>query len=151
MEAVRLRHDGLRRNPWDEAECGHHYARALASWYCVLALCGFSYGAHDERLELDPKLPGPIRRGFWSVPSGWGSFTHSVGPEGGEVTIEPVEGRLALRRLELGGVEGSAEVSVRLASVGIGASATRADDRIQVELAQRIEVDASHTLRLSIS
>ncbi len=151
VEAVRLRHDGLRRNPWDEAECGHHYARALASWYCVLALCGFSYGAHDERLELDPKLPGPIRRGFWSVPSGWGSFTHSVEREVGEITIEALEGRLALRHLELGGVEGSTEVSVRLGSVGIGASATRADDRIQVELAQRIEVDAGHTLRLSIS
>lgn len=27
VEAVRDRHDGLRRNPWDEVECGHHYAR----------------------------------------------------------------------------------------------------------------------------
>jgi non-lysosomal glucosylceramidase len=31
VEAVRQRHDGERRNPWDEPECGHHYARAMSS------------------------------------------------------------------------------------------------------------------------
>ena len=29
---IRLRYDGAKRSPFDEAECGHHYARALASW-----------------------------------------------------------------------------------------------------------------------
>ena len=29
---IRARYDGIRRNPFDEAECGHHYARALAAW-----------------------------------------------------------------------------------------------------------------------
>lgn len=29
---IRSRYDGEKRNPFDEAECGHHYARALASW-----------------------------------------------------------------------------------------------------------------------
>ena len=26
VEAVRARHDGVRRNPWNEVECGNHYA-----------------------------------------------------------------------------------------------------------------------------
>jgi len=29
---IRSRYDGRKRNPFDEAECGHHYARALAAW-----------------------------------------------------------------------------------------------------------------------
>jgi len=29
---VRARYDGAKRNPFDEAECGHHYVRALAAW-----------------------------------------------------------------------------------------------------------------------
>ena len=29
---IRERYDGEKRSPFDEAECGHHYARALASW-----------------------------------------------------------------------------------------------------------------------
>ena len=29
---IRERYDGEKRNPFDEAECGRHYARALAAW-----------------------------------------------------------------------------------------------------------------------
>ena len=29
---IRSRYDGAKRNPFDEAECGHHYVRALAAW-----------------------------------------------------------------------------------------------------------------------
>ena len=34
---VRRRYDGRRRNPFDEAECGHHYVRALAAWSVLQA------------------------------------------------------------------------------------------------------------------
>ena len=37
VRAIRDRHDGLKRNPFSEPECGHHYARSLASWNCLLA------------------------------------------------------------------------------------------------------------------
>ena len=39
---IRARYDGAKRNPFDEAECGHHYARALAAWsaYRVLSAGG---------------------------------------------------------------------------------------------------------------
>jgi hypothetical protein len=35
---VRDRYDGRKRNPFDEAECGHHYARALAAWTVLKAM-----------------------------------------------------------------------------------------------------------------
>jgi hypothetical protein len=40
---VRRRCDGERRNPWDEDECGQHYARAMAPWSGIIALSGFRY------------------------------------------------------------------------------------------------------------
>ncbi len=43
IRAIRDRYDGKKRSPFDEAECGHHYARAMASWAAVLALTGFRY------------------------------------------------------------------------------------------------------------
>lgn len=39
---VRDRYDGRRRNPFDEAEYGHHYVRALASWSVFRAFAGES-------------------------------------------------------------------------------------------------------------
>ena len=29
---IRDRYDGIKRNPFDEAECGHHYVRAMSAW-----------------------------------------------------------------------------------------------------------------------
>jgi len=34
---IRSRYDGVKRNPFDEAECGHHYARALDAWSVLQA------------------------------------------------------------------------------------------------------------------
>ena len=37
VHAIRSRHDGYKRNPFNEPECGHNYARSMASWNCLLA------------------------------------------------------------------------------------------------------------------
>ncbi len=61
VAACRARYDGYRRNPWDEVECGHHYARSMASWALLPALSWLpvrrrSPGAHlqagDRRRSL---------------------------------------------------------------------------------------------------
>jgi len=51
---VRARYDGEKRNPWDEAECGHHYARAMASWSSVVALSGFDYDGQNSAIVVLP-------------------------------------------------------------------------------------------------
>ena len=53
---IRRRYDGQRRNPWDEAECGHHYARAMASWSAILALSGFRYEGSKRRVIAQPRV-----------------------------------------------------------------------------------------------
>ena len=37
VKDIRDRYDGRKRNPFDEAECGHHYARALVAWSVLKA------------------------------------------------------------------------------------------------------------------
>ena len=75
----RRRFDGERRNPWDEPECGHHYARAMSAWSSVVAFSGFHYHAADKALTLAPKSNAPAFTSFWSTGAGWGLF--SVAPE----------------------------------------------------------------------
>lgn len=54
VRATRGRHDGIRRNPWNEAECGNHYARSMASWGVLTALTGSQWDAPSGRLVLAP-------------------------------------------------------------------------------------------------
>jgi non-lysosomal glucosylceramidase len=92
---VRARYDGARRNPWDEPECGSHYARALSSWSGVLALSGFRYHGGERHVEALPRLPAANFRCFWSTGTGWGTF--SYGAAGSPLTIRVLHGTLACR------------------------------------------------------
>lgn len=84
--AVRARHDGAKRNPFCEIECGRFYARAMASWGLMNAWSGFSYSAPDNKMTFanrDGKY-------FWSNGSAFG--TASVA--NGVVSAKAIEGTL---------------------------------------------------------
>ncbi len=93
---ARRRYDGIRRNPWDEPECGHHYARAMSSWSGILALSGFRYRGPERRVTIDPPLRQPGFRSFWSTGTGWGAFSL---PANGAFTLRVIEGSLPLREI----------------------------------------------------
>ena len=95
---IRARYDGQRRNPFDEAECGHHYARAMASWGAVLALTGFHYDGRTGVMRFAPRTPG-VRRIFWSTGDAFGTFDTV------ERTLHVREGDLHLTSIELFGEE----------------------------------------------
>lgn len=98
-KAVRDRHDGERRNPWNEFECGNHYARSMANWAIKLALDGFSFSATEGRLGFAPKVNAEDFRTFWSTATGWGRYTQHLASE--TFRLEVCAGTQFLRRLEL--------------------------------------------------
>ncbi len=74
LEIVRIcrkRYDGTRRNPFNEYECGHWYARALSSYGLVQALTGVRYDAIDKTLYIDSKI-GDFRS-FLATETGFGT------------------------------------------------------------------------------
>jgi hypothetical protein len=99
VKAVRDRHDGARRNPWDEPECGHHYARAMASWAVLLALSGFQYSAVSRQLGLAPRWKPEAFRGMWTVPTGWGTAQQTIGESRLEARWEALWGELVVARM----------------------------------------------------
>jgi non-lysosomal glucosylceramidase len=76
IDAIRARYDGERRSPFNEAECGHHYARAMASWAAVLAMTGFHYSAVRREMRFGT-LPSGSRT-FWSTGDAWGILANSA-------------------------------------------------------------------------
>jgi uncharacterized protein (DUF608 family) len=100
FQAIRDRYDGRKRSPFDEAECGHHYARAMASWAGVLALTGFQYSAVTQSMAFAAQEGTH----FWSTGYTWGTCEQRAASGGVQVTLNVQHGDLALRRFALTGV-----------------------------------------------
>ncbi len=106
IQAIRNRYDGAKRSPFDEAECGHHYARAMASWASILAVTGFHYSAVTGVMEFAATKQASTF--FWSSGDAWGTFKQQ--PRGGKtaLTLSLLGGRLMINRIAVQGA-GSAQ------------------------------------------
>jgi uncharacterized protein (DUF608 family) len=100
IEAVRERYDGRKRNPFNEPECGHHYARAMAAWSAVLALTGFYYSAVDKVMGFSA-MAGAW---FWSNGYAWGTCQQEEKDGAYEVELSVLGGTLKLYKFILSSV-----------------------------------------------
>ncbi len=95
VEEVQKRHDGYKRSPWNEVECGHHYSRSMSSWAVLLALSGAQYDASSGALAFAPAINAENFSTFFSAANGWGTFsqtkngsmTASIALEQGDLTL----------------------------------------------------------------
>jgi uncharacterized protein (DUF608 family) len=155
-KAVRDRYDGLRRNPWDEVECGHHYARAMSSWGLLLALSGYSYSGPEAKLGFAPKIYPENFRTFWTTGSAWGEFRQrgAAGKEfSAELSVERGEQKLRAFSLELPpSVRGkkTASISASLAGKPVKAVFRQDGNAAAVSWAQPLSVKAGETLVLEL-
>ena len=94
VRACRARYDGKARNPFDEYEWGHWYARAMASYALLEALGGARYDAVDGVLHLRPALAGDYRC-FLSTATGYGT----VGVTDGKPFVQAVSGKIEVREI----------------------------------------------------
>jgi uncharacterized protein (DUF608 family) len=73
-KAVR-RHDGEKRNPWNEFECGSNYARSLSSYALLNAYSGLQFDLAHGMIGFAPVegRPQPFRC-FWSLDPAWEQY-----------------------------------------------------------------------------
>jgi hypothetical protein len=98
VQVCRDRYDGRYRNPFDEYECGHWYARALSSYSLLQALTGIRYDAVDKTLYIDSQV-GDTFRSFLATATGFGT----VGLEKGKPVIQMASGTVEVDRIIIGG------------------------------------------------
>lgn len=101
IQAVRQRYDGRKRSPFDEAECGHHYARAMAAWAGVLAWTGFHFSAVTRTMAFNASKKTAIW--FWSTGDAWGTIRQSRKGGGVAIELRVLHGELELETLKLTG------------------------------------------------
>ncbi len=145
VRGVRERYRGFDRNPWDELECGHHYARALASWAVLLALSGYEYDGVAEQMTFSPRVRKDDFRTFWSAGSGWGSMSL----DDSRMTLDVHYGQLRLRTLGLGNT--AASRSIEGISVGgkkVGYTLKKRDGVVQMVFDHQIQLKKEEGLEV---
>ena len=149
VKGARDRHSGVRRNPWNEFECGHHYARSMSSWSLLLALSGFFYSAPDQSLRFAPRIWPEDFACFFSVDSGWGMVRQLVGCGVRRAAVEVRSGELALRELWVS--FNACEGRVSLGGKAVRATAERCEGGTRVRLARTVTVRAGQSLVVEVA
>lgn len=95
VRACRRRYDGRVRNPFDELEAGHWYARSMSSFALLQAFSGARFDAVEKVLYLKPAIQGDFRC-FLSTATGFGT----VGVKDGKPFVEVVSGQIPYRQIK---------------------------------------------------
>ncbi|WP_022889514.1 GH116 family glycosyl-hydrolase [Agromyces italicus] len=87
LDGLWARHDGSRRNPYNEIECGDHYARAMAGWTVLQARSGVRVDEATGTLHVAVNGRWP-----WIASTGYGTVVVTDD----QVAVEVAEGEFGL-------------------------------------------------------
>lgn len=147
------RYHGSKRNPWNEVECGSHYARSMASYGLFTGICGFQYHGPKGYIAFSPRLtPENFRAPFTSA-AGWGTFSQK---RDGRIQTESIEvkwGKLKLKTLAFDLPEGSkaGNVSVKCAGKTVKAGFEMKNSRVVVHLRNDVNIQHAQTMEIEIT
>ena len=101
VKAVHSRYDGVKHNPWNEIECGDHYARAMASWGVLSAIQDYWYDGPQGVISFAPRIKPDNYKGFFTSAEGWGNITQTIAGGKQSSGIDLKYGRLVLQKVLL--------------------------------------------------
>ncbi|MCL5409062.1 MAG: non-lysosomal glucosylceramidase [Candidatus Omnitrophica bacterium] len=129
---ARKRYDGEKRNPWDEFECGHYYARAMSGYALIPALSGFFYSAPEKTICFKPKIFTDDFRSFFSVGSGWGVFRQKKTKQGMQFSFEILYGTLEISTIILSSKKSLKTINISFSNKSINAKIEQNEEEVKV-------------------
>ena len=150
--AVHDRYHASRRNPWNEVECGDHYARSMASYGVFLAACGYEHHGPKGDLGFAPRLTPEKFRCAFTTAQGWGTFGQSQTGASLAAVIDLEWGGLRLQTLTLKPAEGAVPttVTVKVGERGIPASLAVKDGQAEIRFGEAVELKAGERLAIAL-
>lgn len=141
VKSTRSRFDGFHRNPWDEFECGHHYARSMASYGLLIALSGFSFDKVKGYLSFSPKIHKDNFKSFWALDNVWGEYIQNENLS----KIDILYGEISLNTIKLDILNGMSHWNVKLNGKSIDAKVFTNE----IMFSEEIKMKAGDSLEIS--
>jgi hypothetical protein len=145
IKGIHERYSPEKHNPWNEIECGDHYARALASWGVLLALENFVYDGPAKTLAYIPAVQKEDFKGFFTAAEGWGNISQERSAGQQVNTISLVYGKLRLKQLSVELPGKAKKVQLMLDGKPIPCSFAQPENNITLSFDETL-VDASQQL-----
>ncbi|MBK7405183.1 MAG: twin-arginine translocation signal domain-containing protein [Phycisphaerales bacterium] len=150
--AVHDRYHPSRRNPFNEIECGDHYARAMAAWGVVTALSGFEYDGPRGHIGFAPRFKPEEFRAVFTAASGWGQILQKRTAKDQTQEIRVILGEVQVKSLAFEVAAGAKVGAVEITAGGpaITASVEQVGQRVMIGLPAGITVTQGGSLTARI-
>ncbi len=151
--SIHDRYHAARRNPWNEVECGDHYARAMASYGVFLTACGYEYNGPAGHLGFAPHLTPENFKAAFSCAEGWGSYSQQATTAQFNTQIAVKWGRLRLRSLAFNLADNLKpnKVTVTLAGQAVTTAMTLNQGKVEIRMESEVVVNEGDVLSVIIT
>ncbi|MDI9443813.1 MAG: GH116 family glycosyl hydrolase, partial [Planctomycetota bacterium] len=150
--AIHDRYHPSKHNPWNEVECGDHYARGMASHGVFLALCGFEYHGPKGHLGFAPRIRPDQFRAAFTAAEGWGTLSQQRSGGRQVSAVEVNWGRLRLNSVALELADGTArKAAATLNGTPLAARTEQEGARLLVTFAEETVLEAEARLEIAVS
>jgi non-lysosomal glucosylceramidase len=150
---VEDRYHPAKHNPFNEIECGDHYARAMASWGVYTALAGFEYHGPKGHMGFAPRITPDNFRAAFTAAEGWGSFAQTRTANAQQDRISVRWGQLTLKTLAFAIPEGwnAVNVTAHIGGKSIKSRNTVQNGRVQIELTDPVRLPEGQELEIAMN
>ncbi|UCD30240.1 MAG: hypothetical protein JSV03_07165, partial [Planctomycetota bacterium] len=153
MRGIHERYDGVKHNPWNQILCGDHYARAMASWGCLIAVSAYIYDGPAGKIGFAPRFKPEDFKAFFTAAEGWGSLVQKRNGNSQTNRIELKWGKLRVKTMVFevpGGVQ-PVKVTITVGSEQFGFDWTVDDQVIMLELEQPVIVTSGSSVEVVLT
>ena len=153
LKTIDERYDGNKRNPFNEVECGDHYARSMASYGALIAISGFEYDGPERHIGFAPRLTPENFKSPFTAAEGWGSFSQKSADGILRADLAVKYGKVLLRTMSLVPPAGQTlqSVSASLDNKPVPATLRSKEGRAEVVFDPEITISAGQALEITLA
>jgi len=149
---IQERYHPAQHNPFNEVECGDHYARAMASWGVYTALAGFEYHGPKGHIGFAPRITPENFRAAFTAAEGWGTFIQTRTASLQQERIDLRWGKLQVKTLAFAIPANweAVDVAIRTTEGPVSSRSMQRNGRIEIELRQDLTLSKGQGLEIEI-